>query len=63
MSNIGKSKRYNQEYKCMIVELYKLWIIVTEIDKEYGIANSTINDWINSSKEIKFNDEEVVTVS
>ncbi|QUF84018.1 hypothetical protein KDJ93_03705 [Clostridium butyricum] len=38
-------------------------MIVTKIDKEYGIANSTINDWINSSKEIKFNDEEVVTVS
>ena len=31
--------------------------------KEYGIANSTINGWINKSKEIKVSDDEVITVS
>ena len=46
MSNIGKSRRYDQEYKDMIVELFKSGMTVTEIGKEYGIANSTINGWI-----------------
>ena len=43
MSNIGKSRRYDQEYKDMIVELFKSGMTVTEIGKEYGIVNSTIN--------------------
>ena len=60
---MGKSRRYDQEYKDMIVELFKSGMTVTEIGKEYGIANSTINGWINKSKEIKINDEEVITVN
>lgn len=60
---MSKGRRYDQEYKDMIVELFKSGMTVTEIDKEYGIANSTINVWINKSKEIKVSDEEVITVS
>ena len=49
---MGKGRRYDQEYKDMIIELFKSGMTVTEIGKEYGIANSTINGWINKSKEI-----------
>ena len=44
---MGKGRRYDQEYKDMIIELFKSGMTVTEIGKEYGIANSTINGWIN----------------
>ncbi len=60
---MGKGKRYDQEYKDMIVELYKSGMTVTEIGKEYGIANSTINGWINKCKEIRVSDEEIITVN
>ena len=60
---MGSGRRYDQEYKDMIVELYKSGMTVTEIAKEYGIANSTINGWINRGKEIKVSDEEVITVN
>ena len=59
---MGSGRRYDQEYKDMIVELYKSGMTVTEIAKEYGIANSTINGWINRCKEIKVSEEEVITV-
>lgn len=60
---MGKGRRYDQEYKDMIIELFKSGMTVTEIGKEYGIANSTINGWINKRKEIKVSDDEVITVS
>ena len=60
---MGKGRRYDQEYKDMIVELFKSGMTVTQIGKEYGIANSTINGWINKSKEIRVNDEEIITVN
>ncbi|BBK78771.1 transposase [Clostridium butyricum] len=60
---MGNGKRYDQEYKDMIVELFKLGMTVTEIGKEYGIANSTINGWINRGKEIRVSDEEIITVN
>ncbi len=58
---MGRGRRYSQEYKDMIVESVKSGRTVTEIGKEYGIANSTINGWVNKSREIKINDEEVIT--
>ncbi len=47
----------------LIVELFKSGMTVTEIGKEYGIANSTINGWINRGKEIRVSDEEIITVN
>lgn len=47
---MGKGRRYDQEYKDMIVELFKSEMTVTDIGKEYEISNSTINGWINKSR-------------
>ena len=35
MCPIGKEKRYTQEYKDMIVNLYKSGMILTELSNEY----------------------------
>lgn len=59
---MGKGKRYDQEYKNMIVELYKSGMSLSEISSEYGIARSTINGWIKDVKEIKISEDDVITL-
>lgn len=39
---MGKGRRYDQEYKDMIVELFKSGMSLAELSSEYGIAKSTI---------------------
>ncbi len=59
---MGKGKRYNQEYKDMIVDIYKSGMSLAELSSEYVIAKSTINGWIKDVKEIKVDDNEVMTL-
>ena len=59
---MGKGRRYNQDYKDMIVDLFKSGMSVSEICSEYGIAKSTINGWIKDVKEIKVNENKVMTL-
>lgn len=40
---MGSGKRYDQEYKNMIVDLFKSGMSLAELSSEYGIAKSTIN--------------------
>ena len=53
---MGKGRRYDQDYKDMIVDLFKSGMSVSEISSEYGIAKSTINGWI------KVDENEVMTL-
>ena len=46
----------------MILDLFKLGMSVSEISSEYGIAKSTINGWIKDVKEIKVDENEVMTL-
>ncbi len=57
-----KGKRYNQEYKDMIVDLFKSGISLAELSREYSITKSTINGWIKGVKEIKVDENEVMTL-
>ena len=57
---MGKGRRYDQDYKDMIVDLFKSGMSVSEISSEYGIAKSTINGWIKDVKEIKVDENEVM---
>ena len=57
-----KGKRYDHEYKNMIVDLFKSGMNLLEISREYGIAKSTINGWIKDVKEIKVDGNEVMTL-
>ena len=59
---MGKGRRYDQEYKDMIVDLFKSGISLAELSSEYGIARSTINGWIKDVKEIKIDENEVMTL-
>ncbi len=59
---MGKGKRYTQEYKEMIVDLYKSGMGLAELSSEYGIARSTIAGWVKDTKEIKINENEIITM-
>ena len=59
---MGKGRRYDQEYKDMIVELFKSGMSLAELSSEYGIAKSTINGWIKDVKEVKIDENEVITL-
>lgn len=59
---MGNGRRYDQEYKDMIVDLFKSGMSLAELSSEYGIAKSTINGWIKDVKEIKVAENEVMTL-
>ena len=59
---MGKGRRYDQEYKDMIVELFKSGMNLAELSSEYGISKSTINGWIKDVKEIIVDENEVMTL-
>ena len=46
----------------MIVDLFKSGMSLAELSSEYGIAKSTINGWIKDVKEIKVDENEVMTL-
>ena len=59
---MGNGRRYDQEYKNMIVDLFKSGMSLAELSSEYGIAKSTINGWIKDVKEIKVDENEIMTL-
>ncbi len=46
----------------MISDLYKSGMTISEISSEYGIAKSTINDWVKANKEIIISEDEIITL-
>ena len=46
----------------MILDLFKSGMSLAELSSEYGIAKSAINDWIKDVKEIKVDENEVMTL-
>ena len=59
---MASGKRYDQEYKNMIVELFKSGMSLAKLSSEYGIAKSTINGWVKDEKEIRIDENEVMTL-
>ena len=57
---MGKGRKYDQEYKNMIVDLFKSGMRLAELSSEYGIAKSTINGLIKNVKEIKVDENEIL---
>ena len=39
-------KKYNTEFKSMIVELYKTGRKVLDLSREYGVSEVTIYKWV-----------------
>ncbi|WP_300257304.1 transposase [Clostridium sp.] len=57
---MGRGKKYTEDHKEMISDLYKSGMTISEISSEYGIAKSTINGWIKANKEIKISEDDVI---
>lgn len=59
---MSRGKKYTEDYKEMISDLYKSGMTISEISSEYGIAKSTINGWVKDSKEIRTSKDEIITL-
>jgi transposase len=55
----AKQTRYSEEFKSMIVELYRKGKTASEIMSEYGISKTALYKWVNEGKEIKVDDEQI----
>ncbi|EYE87218.1 transposase [Fervidicella metallireducens AeB] len=45
-------RKYSEEFKNTIVELYNSGKSLSELSSEYGISKSTINGWIKNSRPV-----------
>lgn len=59
---MSRGKKYTEDYKEMISDLYKSGMTISKISSEYGIAKSTINGWVKANKEIRTSENEVITL-
>ena len=55
-------KKYNAEFKSMIVELYKTGRAVKELSREYGVSEVTIYTWIKQVSPIALIDDTEITL-
>ena len=61
MSN--KSKRYTEDFKNTIVELYKSGKSLSELNSEYGASKSTIKSWVKKSTPIQIDNNKTITTA
>lgn len=54
-------KRYNEEFKKTLVDLYNSGSSVASLSKEYGVSVPTIYNWINLYNEHQSPDGETMT--
>ena len=55
------SKRYTEEYKNTIVELYNSGKTLAELNSEYGLPNSTILTWVKKAEPIVVDNNKTIT--
>ena len=55
-------KKYNSEFKSMIVELYKTGRPVKDLSREYGVSEVTIYKWIKQMSPIASVDDTELTL-
>ncbi len=55
-------KKYNSEFKSMIVELYKTGRTVKDLSREYGVSEVTIYKWIKQMSRIASVDDTEMTL-
>ena len=60
---MGSGKRYDQEYKNMIVELYNAGKSLAELSSEYALAKSTITGWVKNKKPIAVDKDTTITMA
>ncbi len=57
----GNDKRYDENFKKMIVELYHSGSSVSDLEREYGVTKVTIYKWIKEYSEIEIDENTTVT--
>ena len=57
----GNGKRYNEDFKEMIVELYQTGSSVADLSREYGVTAVTIYKWIKQYSEIEIDENTTIT--
>jgi len=53
----AKQTRYSDEFKAMIVELYRKGKTPSEIMSEYGLGKTALYKWVNERREITVENE------
>lgn len=57
----SNGKRYDENFKKMIVELYHSGSSVSDLEREYGVTKVTIYKWIKDYSEIEIDENTTVT--
>ena len=57
----SNGKRYDENFKKMIVELYHSGSSVSDLEREYGVIKVTIYKWIKDYSEIEIDENTTVT--
>lgn len=61
MSTKNNGKRYNDDFKSMVVDLYHSGSSVKDLSSEYGVSNVTIYKWIKDLTPIEgAGDKEII---
>ncbi|WP_067844348.1 transposase [Amphibacillus sediminis] len=61
MSNQKHGKRYNDDFRKMVVDLYCSGQTVRELSSEYGVSEVTIYAWIKKFNPVELEDGSSVT--
>ncbi len=56
------NKKFNEEFKKMVVELYRSGQPVKELSSEYGVSEVTVYKWIKAYSTITSVDEDEMTL-
>ncbi len=57
----GNGKRYDEDFKKMIVELYHSGSSVSDLEREYGVSHVSIYNWIKDYSEIEIDEDTKIT--
>ncbi|WP_193063830.1 transposase [Oceanobacillus oncorhynchi] len=61
MGNKNNGKKYNEDFKKMIVDLYNTGSSARDLSNEYGVSEVTIYAWAKRYSPIKIEDGSTVT--
>ena len=55
-------KKYNAEFKSMIVELYQTGRAIKDLSREYGVSEVTIYKWIKQLSPVTSNEDTEISL-
>jgi len=58
---MNRSKRYDEDFKQSIVNLYYSGKSQLQLSKDYSVAPSTIGKWIKQYSEVQIDEETILT--